>query len=131
MNVLQRVFCRVFQTAFHLALPVLPYREPRRFDRVEGLEPLFRELRIGSVLLVTDAALRTAGVTRSLEQLLASLDVRCTVYEGVQPNPTVHNVEEALALYHRENCQCLIAMGGGSSIDCAKAVGARVAYPAA
>ena len=76
MNVLQRVFYRVFQTAFHLALPVLPYREPRRFDRVEGLEPLFRELRIGSVLLVTDAALRTAGVTRSLEQLLASLPER-------------------------------------------------------
>ena len=129
MNVLQRVFCRVYQTAFHMALPVLPYREPQRFDRVADLAPLLEKLQVTSVLLVTDFHLRTAGITGELEALLARLGIHCAVYEGVQPNPTVDNVEEALALYHRDGCQCLIAMGGGSSMDCAKAVGARVTYP--
>ena len=45
------------------------------------------------------------------------------------PNPTVQNVEEARTLYIRENCEALIAFGGGSSMGCAKAVGARIAYP--
>ena len=46
-----------------------------------------------------------------------------------KPNPTVDNVEEAKRMYIKEKCECLIAFGGGSSIDCAKAVGALVAYP--
>ena len=47
----------------------------------------------------------------------------------MHPNPTVQNVEEARTLYIRENCEALIAFGGGSSMGCAKAVGARIAYP--
>lgn len=51
------------------------------------------------------------------------------MYDKTQPNPTVHNVEEVLALYQQNHCDSLIAIGGGSSIDCAKAVGARLAHP--
>ena len=52
-----------------------------------------------------------------------------TVYDKTRPNPTVDNVEEAYSLYREKGCGCLIAVGGGSSMDCAKAVGARAAYP--
>ncbi|GAF14546.1 alcohol dehydrogenase [Bacillus sp. JCM 19045] len=52
-----------------------------------------------------------------------------TVFSKTVPNPTVENIEDALHLYHQENCSSLIAFGGGSVIDCAKAVGARVARP--
>lgn len=55
--------------------------------------------------------------------------MRYAVYDKTQPNPTVANVEEALKMYHKNGCDALIAIGGGSSMDCAKAVGARVAYP--
>jgi len=55
--------------------------------------------------------------------------VHYAVYDKTQPNPTVHNVEDALAVYKENNCNGLIAIGGGSSMDCAKAVGARVACP--
>ncbi len=51
------------------------------------------------------------------------------VYDKTNPNPTVSNVEEARTLYVSEKCEALIAFGGGSSIDCAKAVGARIAFP--
>ena len=129
MNPLKKAYCRVFQFAFHAVLPVLPYREPVIFDSVRHLPRLLQEQNKTSVLLVTDSGLRSAGVTRPLEELLHSSGIRCTVYDRTRANPTAENVEEALVLYHRDECQCLIAFGGGSSMDCAKAVGARVAYP--
>ena len=129
MNTVSKVFCRVFQTAFHLALPVLPYRTPEIYENIAGIGPLLRERKVGSVLLITDSALRSAGLTVPLETLLREQNIRCAVYDKTCPNPTVRNVEEARALYVDEKCQCLIAFGGGSSMDCAKAVGARVVYP--
>ena len=129
MNTVFKVFCRVFQTAFHLALPVLPYRTPEIYENIAGIGPLLRERKVGSVLLITDSALRSAGLTVPLETLLREQNIRCAVYDKTCPNPTARNVEEARALYADEKCQCLIAFGGGSSMDCAKAVGARVVYP--
>lgn len=129
MNTCQKLYCRAIQTVFRLALPLLPYREPQRFESIDVLVPLFQEKNIRSVLLVTDAQLRSCGVTRPLEELLARCGVRCAVYDQTCANPTSDNVEAARTLYLENACQALIAMGGGSSIDCAKAVGARIAYP--
>ena len=129
MNTVSKVFCRVFQTAFHLALPVLPYRKPQIYENTAGILPLLCRRNIGAVLLITDPVLRNSGITAPLEELLRAHNIRCTVYDKTCPNPTVRNVEEARALYVEQACQALIAFGGGSSMDCAKAVGARVVYP--
>ncbi len=129
MNILVKIYCRGFQLAFRLAMPLMPYREPERFDSIHALPPLLERLGIHSVLLVTDGPLREAGVTKPLEELLERSGVRCTVYDKTRANPTVHNVEAARAQYLAGQCQGLIAFGGGSSMDCAKAVGARIVYP--
>ena len=129
MNIVSRLFCRVYQAAFHLALPVLPYRKPEIYGNIAGIGPLLRERKVGSVLLITDPALRSSGITAPLEALLREQNIRCAVYDKTCPNPTVRNVEEARELYVEERCEGLIAFGGGSSMDCAKAVGARVVYP--
>lgn len=129
MNFVKKVYCRVFQFAFHVALPLLPYREPTVYNSINDLTPLLKRLNVQSVMLVTDNGLRQGGVTKRLEELLCSADVKCTVYDATNANPTVKNVEQARELYVKNNCEAIIAFGGGSSIDCAKAVGARVAYP--
>lgn len=129
MNTASKIFCRVFQTAFHLALPILPYREPKRFKKISDIPNMLSGRKVESVLLVTDKGLRNAGVTAKLESLLAEKNINCAVYDETRANPTVHNVEEARELYIKEKCECIIAFGGGSSMDCAKAVGARIAYP--
>ena len=129
MNIASKAFCRVFQTAFHLALPILPYREPKIYPDITGIGPLLHEKGISAVLLVTDPGLRSGGCTAALEAHLQEQGIRCAVYDKTCPNPTVRNVEEARALYVAQGCQGLIAFGGGSSMDCAKAVGARVVYP--
>ena len=129
MNPLMKCWCRCFQLAFRLAMPLMPYREPERFESIQSLPPLLERLGIRSILLVTDRPLREAEVTRPLEELLERSGIRCAVYDGTRANPTVRNVEEARERYLAEDCQGLIAFGGGSSMDCAKAVGVRAALP--
>ncbi len=129
MNVFKRIYCRTFQAVFRIALPLLPYREPKIFNSISDVAALTDELGVKSVMMVTDAGLRGAGITAPLESLLEEHGVKCVVYDKTRANPTVANVEEALELYKQEKCECLIAFGGGSSMDCAKALGARVAYP--
>ncbi len=129
MNTLKKAYCRIFQAGFRLAMPFMPYREPEILNSVSEVEPLLKSLGIKSVLLVTDKQLRQFGATSNLEKSLKEGGIQCHVYDDTCPNPTVINVEAARELYVKENCEALIAFGGGSSMDCAKAVGARIAYP--
>ena len=129
MNPIKKVYCRIFQTAFHAALPFLPYREPKLTNTINDIPEILRSQKIQSVLLVTDPFLRKSGITEPLEQLLMENQISCAVYDETSANPTVKNVEAARELYVQAECQGLIAFGGGSSMDCAKAVGARIAYP--
>ena len=82
-----------------------------------------------SVLLVTDSGLRSSGSTVFLENLFKKNNIHLAVYDKTCANPTVYNVEDARKVYIEQKCKCIIAFGGGSSMDCAKAVGARIAYP--
>lgn len=129
MFFLKKFGCRVFQIVFRAALPLLPYREPEIIESCEKLDKVFKKENIKSVLIVTDKGIVSNGLVIPVTEALKSSDVKCTVFDKTQPNPTVNNVEEALTLYKENNCDCLIAIGGGSSMDCAKALGARVAYP--
>lgn len=129
MNTLKKVYCRTFQAAFRLAMPFMPYREPEILNSVAEIEQLLNKLGVKSVLLVTDKMLRQFGATSKLEKILEEAGIKCNVYDDTCANPTVNNVEAARELYVKENCEALIAFGGGSSMDCAKAVGARIAYP--
>ena len=129
MNIASKIFCRSFQIAFRAALPILPYREPKIVPSCAELGNVFKKEKSTSVLVVTDAGIVKNGLTISLENVLKKNKIQYTVYDKTQPNPTVDNVEAALTLYRKNQCDMLIAIGGGSAMDCAKAVGARVAYP--
>lgn len=128
MNPIKKIYCRIFQTAFRIALPFLPYREPKILNSIDAIPKLLKSKGYKSVMLITDSFLRSSGLTTSLEIKLEEAGISCAVYDKTMANPTVANVEEALVLYKENNCQCLIAFGGGSPMDCAKAVGARIAY---
>lgn len=129
MNVFKKIYCRVFQTGMRIALPFLPYREPKLIEGVGGVPAVLREHGVDCVMLVTDAGVHGLGLTARLEETLKAQHIRCVVYDRTVANPTVANVEEARALYLETGCQGLIAFGGGSSMDCAKAVGARLVRP--
>lgn len=129
MNIFKRIYCRLFQGCFYIALPLLPYREPKVLENTTEIPNLLIEKNIYKVLLITDKGVNNLGLTKPLEEELKKAKIECLVYDKTLANPTVDNVEEARNLYKENNCQCLIAFGGGSSMDCAKAVGARLVYP--
>ena len=83
-----------------------------------------RKLGGTKALLVTDPGVRGAGILAGLLEGLDSSGVACEIYDGVEPNPSIRCVEEAAALYRRGGCDCLLGVGGGSSMDTAKVVGA-------
>ena len=129
MNVLKAAYCRAYQFGFRAALPVLPYREPEPWGSMLDIPAKLMSLGVSSALVVTDASLRQLGMTDGLEKAMAEAELGCHVYDGTVTNPTVANVEAALKLYHAGGCGAIIGVGGGGPMDCAKAVGARVAWP--
>ncbi len=129
MNPIKAIYCRTVQAVLRAALPVLPYREPQVFHSCGELKCVFQKENIRRVLIVTDAGIVRSGIAAQLEAVLDEDDISYAVYDQTRPNPTVVNVEQALSLYRRYRCQALIAIGGGSSMDCAKAVGARLTRP--
>ena len=129
MNALKRCWCRIFQGAFRLAIPLLPYRRPEQLSDVASLPGRLADRGCGSVLVVTSPSVANMPGTRRLLDALAAAGISCAVYSKTIPNPTTDTVEEALALYRSGNCQAIIGIGGGSSLDCAKAVGVRAVLP--
>ena len=129
MNPFKKTYCRIFQTGFKLALPFLPYRKPKRLKNMEAVAELLIKKKMNRVMLVTDQGIMKLGLSKPLEKNLWMNDISCIIYDKTAANPTTENVEEALLLYHKEKCQAIIGFGGGSSMDCAKAIAARVAKP--
>lgn len=129
MNFFKALWCRTYQTVFKILLPVLPYREPQILKNYDELVFEFKRNNISKCLLVTDAGLNKLGLTKALEDSLKQNDIDVFVYDGTVPNPTTTNVDDGLKIYKENNCQALIGFGGGSPMDCAKAIGARLACP--
>ena len=129
MNIIEKTYCRVFQFGFKVAIPLLPYRNPHILNQVDQIPELLNKKNIRKVMLVTDPGIRGLGITKHLEDILKKQGFGLTVYDKVQPNPTVKNVEEARQMYIEDGCEALIGFGGGSSMDTAKAVGALIARP--
>lgn len=129
MNPLKKIYCRTFQTGLKIALPFLPYRKPQIVGSVKALPEIIRKKKCTKVLIITDAGIRKLGLTRRLEKALENAGIPYCIYDKTVANPTTDNVDEARELYLDMGCDCIIGFGGGSSMDCAKAVGARIAKP--
>lgn len=81
---------------------------------------------VSSLLVVTSHELLFTGLLDDFLCALESLSIEPIVFDKVIPNPTFQNIEEGLDLYLRENCNGVVAFGGGSAIDCGKMIAARV-----
>ena len=129
MNRVKQIYCRVYQTTLRIALPFLPYRNPKILHSVTEIPSVLIEKGLRRPLLVTDRSIRELGLTKRLEEVLEESGEPASVYDGTKQNPTAQMVMEALDIYRDNGCDCIISFGGGSPMDCAKAVGACVARP--
>ena len=129
MNSLRKVWCRIYQTGFRIALPFLPYREPALLENMDAVADLLAKKQLSPALIVTDKGISSLGLLEGLQKALESRGVDYVVFDEVTANPTIYNVEAARQSYLEHGCKALIAFGGGSSMDCAKACGARIVKP--
>ena len=129
MNTLRKIYCRAFQKAFKFALPFLPYRNPEVIGSVKSLPEILLKKKCDNVLIITDKGIRNLGLTDRLERALKGNNISYSIYDKTVANPTTVNVKEAEDLWYQSECKAIIGFGGGSSMDCAKAVAARIAKP--
>ena len=132
MNVFYKMYCRTFQAVLKQLIKLMPWRKPEllQFDNgAAGLAAFVKSKGMERVLVVTDGNLMKLGLCAPMLEAMEKEGVKAAVFDKVVANPTIDNVEEALALYKESGAQGIIAFGGGSPMDCAKGVGARVARP--
>lgn len=129
MNIVKKTYCRIFQICFRAALPLLPYTEPKILEGMDKIPKVLEKFNFNKVLVVTDKGITEVGLGKQLTDILDKADISYEYYDDTVANPTVSNVEEAKDKYIEGGCQAIVALGGGSSMDCAKAAGARVAKP--
>ena len=82
-----------------------------------------RHLMARRVLLVTDPGVIAAGWLKDIQADLTEAGIEWVVFSALTPNPKDYEVMAGAALYARERCDVIVAIGGGSAIDCAKGIG--------
>ena len=128
----KKAFFRAYQQTFRVAMCVFDWSEPTLLEgpgSIRKLPEFIKSKGLNKVLIVTDKGLMGLHLLDSLFEELDKAGVEYVVYDGTQPNPSIENIEDARALYVDNNCQGVIAFGGGSPMDCAKAAAARVTNP--
>lgn len=87
------------------------------------LPKILKESNSEHVLLISDRGLESIGVVGKIQGIIEAGGIKCTTYLEVKPNPTIAIVDEATALYKECKATSIVALGGGSPLDVAKAVG--------
>ena len=129
---LYKAYCRIFQAVLKAGNYFMGYRMP---DYIEGpgcikrMPELLKKDNVNNILLVTGPNITKRGLNRGLMEALDEAGISYTVFNHIGANPTSDMVEEGVKLYHEKGCQAIIAFGGGSPMDCAKGIGARIARP--
>lgn len=123
---------RTLKTALAYSMYVIP---PQNSEVIQGpgsirkLPLLMKAKGVRKPLIVTDSILMEIGLLGSLMGELDAIGMPYAVYDGVQPNPTIDNVEDAYALYRQNGCDAVVGFGGGSPMDTAKVVAGRAVKP--
>lgn len=127
-----RLYCRSYQGVMKMASYVLPWREPELLEGENSLiklPKLIKNQKIECILIITDKGIVAAGLMGGLLKGLRDEGIKFVVYDKTVPNTPIENIEEAAQIYRENNCQGIVAFGGGSSIDCAKIAAARIVRP--
>ena len=125
-------YYRAFQKVMKIFMMFLDWSEPQLLTgpgAIKKLPGVIKDKGINNVMIVTDKGLMSLHLLDGLFKQLEEDGISYTVYDGVQPNPSIENIEEARAQFVANGCQAMIAFGGGSPMDCAKAACARVVRP--
>lgn len=126
---LKKPFIRIFQFSLYTLTYLMPFKEPKLIEGLDLLPKKIKELNLKKPLLVIDPYFKTTPFFEKIEEGIKKEGLDISVYSEIKPNPSISQIENGLKVYLENNCDSLIAFGGGSTMDTAKAIGARVARP--
>ena len=129
---MKKAWYRVNQKVLKFAMCFMDWSEPELLEgdgAVLRLPKFIKDKKINKVLVVTDQGLMNLHLLDPMFEELKNQGIEYVVFDGVKPNPTIQNIEDCKSLYLENKCEGIIAFGGGSPMDCAKAAGARVVKP--
>ncbi|HIF5954759.1 TPA: iron-containing alcohol dehydrogenase [Vibrio parahaemolyticus] len=112
-----------------IAAHVLPLPRPTLFSgsgAVSELLEAISDLGFRRLLLVTDEGLVRIGMVGKVLEQTQGVGLQVGVFSEVKPDPTYDQVEDGLRVYNASQSEAILALGGGSAIDCAKVIAARV-----
>lgn len=96
---------------------------------IESIVPEFQQRGFSKAAVITDKGLIEHGIATKVTKLLDNAAIDYALYDGIVPNPTIQNVKDGVAFVKEAEADCLIAIGGGSPIDTAKAIGIILTNP--
>ena len=121
----------MYQGLLYVGMAFMPWREPSMWLGEDGfantVDYMLRDGVKRPLIVCDKPALERGALNPFFDKATNALNY--AIYDGVLPNPTVEQVEEGLRVYKTNNCDGILAFGGGSAMDCAKAIGARVVRP--
>lgn len=127
MWALKKAYYRTFQFVFNIGARCLPWRKAEVIDgagSIAKIPELLNREKVSRPMVVTDPGLMACGVAPQILEVLKAAGVEYSLYDKVEPNPTVTTVNAIQAQYIDERCDSFIAIGGGSSMDAAKGAAA-------
>ncbi len=125
MNALYVLYARCYQKAMWVAEHFLDFSEPKVVqgsDSLVAIPDILIKNKKKGCLIVTDNTIYSLGLTKPLEKALNEKNVPYAIYHEVVPNPTIQNVQDGLKIYKAKGLDAVVAIGGGSSMDCAKMI---------
>jgi alcohol dehydrogenase len=100
----------------------LPTKIEYGVGAARGLVDAVKKLNAGKLLLITDKGIVSSGLLEKITGSLKAHKMNWKVFDNVEPNPKDYNVQQGAEIARRFGADCLVALGGGSPIDCAKAI---------
>ncbi len=127
MNFFKALYCRALQLIFKIVLPFLPYRDP---IVLENITDITKKLNTNDKpFIVVGPNVYKLGLIDELINDFIKNKINYEIFTELTPNPTINQANNAYEIFNSRGCNKLIALGGGSTLDLAKAVGAMVARP--
>ena len=129
---LEVLWCRTFQAVLKLGNYFMGYRMPYYLEgpgKIRELGAFLKEKRINDVLVVTGSGMVRRGQVQPMLDGFAENGIRYTLQTFDTTDPTSDDVELGYKTYQENGCKSIVAIGGGSRIDCAKGIAAKAVHP--
>ena len=126
------IWCRCFQAVLKVGNYFMGYRMPKYMEgpgKIKVLGQFLKEKGINDVLVVTGSGMVRRGMVQPMLDGMDAAGIRYTVQCFDHPDPTTDDVELGYKVYKENGCKAIVALGGGSRIDCAKGLPPRRSIP--